>query len=140
MTRDVMIKVTGVQSGFEDGDMLEITTSGQYFEKNGKMYIRYIDQIMDEEQETNTTIKVDGDTVSIIRFGSVGSHLMFEKGKLHYSPYETPFGTFDMMLKTKDIQLTKNDDFIHLKVDYSLEINRMETTDSKIEIEVRPVQ
>lgn len=138
MTHDVMIKVTGVQAGFGDGEPMEMTTPGQYYERNGKMYIRYIDSVLDEEEDAATTIKVDGETVSIIRSGAVGSHLHFEKGKTHYSPYETPFGTFDMLLATRDIQLAVSDELIRLEVDYFLEINKAEASESKIEIEVRP--
>lgn len=137
MKKDVLVNVKGVQGHIEDSEAIEMFTEGEFFEKNGSYYVKYIDHMLDEEKETNTTIKISPDKVSIIRFGSANTHMLFEQGKTHYSPYETPFGIFDMMLKTEAIELKLEEDFLHVFVKYHLELNKTAYQASTFELEVR---
>ena len=41
MTKDVLIKISGLQAMDGDSDDVEIITAGDYFQKNGKHYIVY---------------------------------------------------------------------------------------------------
>ena len=48
MTKDIMLRISGVQfpDGEENSEEMEVITSGSYFEKDGRHYIKY-----DEVQE-----------------------------------------------------------------------------------------
>ena len=41
MTKDVLIKISGLQAMDGESDDVEIITAGDYFQKNGKHYIIY---------------------------------------------------------------------------------------------------
>jgi uncharacterized beta-barrel protein YwiB (DUF1934 family) len=41
MTKDVLIKISGLQSMDGDSDNIEVITTGEYFLKNGKHYVIY---------------------------------------------------------------------------------------------------
>ncbi len=57
MNKDVLVKVRGIQGSLVEDDTIEMITTGLYFEKNGKTYIKYEDTSLDEDTTTSTTIK-----------------------------------------------------------------------------------
>ncbi len=137
MNKDVLIKVKGIQGSLVEEDGIEMQTTGQYFEKNGKSYIKYEDTILDEDKATSTTIKIGDNQVSILRHGATNTQMIFEKDKEHYTPYDTPFGLFEIILRTKDIQLNKTENHLFLTVDYNIDINHSGGTPSQFIVEVQ---
>jgi len=136
MNKEVIVKVKGIQGSLVEDEAIEMITTGQYFEKNGKVYIKYEDTALDEDQVTSTTIKLDEDQVSILRFGATNTQMIFEKDKEHYTPYETAFGLFELTLRTKDIHLVMGADRIDLLVDYTIDINHAGGTPSQFALEI----
>ena len=83
MTKDVLVKISGLQFGeeIEDDEPVEIITTGNYYKKNGKHYILY-----DEVQEgfdgvTKNVIKLNDDFMDVTKRGATNVHMMFEKNK-----------------------------------------------------------
>lgn len=52
MTRDVLVRISGLQLIDGEHDDVEVITSGDYFWKNGKHYILY-DEVIDGIEESN---------------------------------------------------------------------------------------
>ena len=77
MEENVKISIVGMQES-ADGDAVEMITTGQYREKDGKLYLSYMDNLLDTDNPIKTLIKTDGDLVSIIRYGQKNTHLLFE--------------------------------------------------------------
>lgn len=125
MKKDVLITIKGIQGNLLEDDTIEMMTTGSFYEKGDKFYIQYIDTALDIEQETKTSIKMNPEKVSITRFGATNTHMIFEKGISHFSPYETPFGVFEIKTHTNDIQLVMTDTDLKLEVEYILEIDKM---------------
>lgn len=122
MEDNVMIKVIGIQSESNDGEAIELQTTGKWYHKNGKEYLIYIDHQLNEEVPTKTRVTFDGSSVSVIRSGGTNTHLLFETGVTHIIPYETAFGILEMVSSTKSITKAVHEDEIELKVTYNLEI------------------
>ena len=53
MTKDILVRVRGVQTIGEEEDTVEMITPGTYYEKNGKQYFIY-DESLDETGEPTT--------------------------------------------------------------------------------------
>jgi len=123
MEDNVMIKVVGIQAESNDGEAIELQTTGRWYHKNDKEYLIYIDHQLNEDIPTKTRVTFDGESVSVIRSGGTNTHLLFETGVSHIIPYETAFGILDMVSSTKSIEQIVNEDSIELKVTYNLEIN-----------------
>lgn len=123
MTKDVIISIQGIQTDFVNHDSVEMITTGQYYEKKGKHYIRYIDNDLQQEKETQTTIKITEEKVEIIRLGAANTHMVFEKNQKHMTHYDTPFGALLIGLKTKEIAFDQQESQLQLEVGYQLEIN-----------------
>lgn len=125
MKKDVLITIKGIQGDMLDDEKIEMMTTGNFYEKNEKFYVQYIDTALDPEVETKTSIKMNEKKVSITRFGALNTHMIFETGISHYSPYETPFGIFEIKTHTNSIQLEMTDTDLKLAVEYILEIDKM---------------
>ncbi|GMQ56036.1 hypothetical protein AN1V17_04280 [Vallitalea sediminicola] len=125
MTKDVLVRVKGVQTDMFESDEIELVTTGGYVEKNNKVYITYIDSTIDGDKETKTTIKLEEEQISILRFGGVNSHMVFEQDKTHITHYQTPYGMFEINTHTKKISVDKKEAFMEINVSYDLSINHM---------------
>jgi uncharacterized beta-barrel protein YwiB (DUF1934 family) len=136
MNKNVLIKVKGIQGSLVEDDAIEMITTGQYYEKNGKTYIKYEDTALDEDAVTSTTIKIDEAQVSVLRFGATNTQLIFEKNQEHFTPYETPFGVFEIFLRTTDIQFHREFDKVTLNVAYNIEVNHTGAIASNFQVEV----
>lgn len=125
MTKDVLVKISGLQFGeeIEDDEPVEIITTGNYYKKNGKHYILY-----DEVQEgfdgvTKNVIKLNDDFMDVTKRGATNVHMMFEKNKKNLSYYSTPYGNLLVGINATDVKVNETEDNIDIKVDYKLEVN-----------------
>lgn len=138
MTKDVLVKVSGLQfAGEEDSDSIEVITSGTYYKKNGKHYVLY-DEVMEGTTEvTKNVIKIGTDFMEVTRKGPATAHMMFERDKKTVSYYYTPFGNLLIGIDAKDIRMEESDLDINVKVQYGLEINYEHVADCHITVEVK---
>lgn len=137
LEKDVKIIIKGIQSDLMDDEKIEMITMGKYYEKNGKTYIVYQDVELNEEQSTKTTVKISDRQVSILRYGTASTHLIFEEGTEHITPYETPFGMVEVLSKTREIDLVREPNRLYLNIVYYLEINQMSMGNNTFSIEVQ---
>ena len=115
MTKDVLVTVRGLQMTPDGDDTIEVTTTGKYYEKDGK-------------------------PVSVSKKGLINAQMNFEKENKLVSVYETPYGQMEMGVYTTGICLDERDDFLELKLEYLLEINNQHVSDSEILLQIRPQQ
>lgn len=138
MTKDVLITISGSQQiDGEDGDM-EMITTGSCYQKNGKYYITY-DEVMEGfEGVVKNTIKIQPDSMDIIKTGITNVHMTFEKNKKHLTCYSTPLGGLMVGLNTRRIQLDEGENSLRVTVEYSLEINYEHISECNITVDVQP--
>ncbi|NMA82691.1 MAG: DUF1934 domain-containing protein [Epulopiscium sp.] len=125
MKKNVLISVKGMQGDLGAAEEVEVVTPGEYYQKNGKQYIVYKESELSGMENTTTTIKVEKDKVSIIRFGDNNSSMVFEMGKKHSSYYDTPQGSFMIGMKTKEMDIQLGDEGGYMAVKYLLEVDHM---------------
>ena len=80
--------------------------------------------MMDDTAEpTVNYIKMSAQGVEVRKQGQVNVHMVFEQGKKNMTFYSTPFGTLQMGIAATGLELQEEEDNIHLKVDYALDMN-----------------
>jgi len=138
MTKDVLVKISGLQfAGEDDSDSVEVITSGTYYKKNNKHYILY-DEVMEGTTEvTKNVIKIGADSMEVTRKGPATVHMVFEKDKKNISYYYTPYGNLLIGIDTREIRIDENDLDIDVKVQYGLEINYEYMADCHITVDVK---
>ena len=138
MTKEVWITVCGLQNGPEtDGEPIEITTAGEYYYKNEKHYILYEEVMEGEIHTTKNRIKIAPGMLELKKNGVVNVHMLFEEHQKNVTHYHTPYGSLEMGIDTKQVEICENENELTVKVDYALEMNQEFVADCNIKIVVQ---
>lgn len=138
MTQNVLISITGVQMTDDGPQEVEMITTGDYFGKDGRHYVLYEEMTDDGSDPVRNTIRIQPDSMSILKKGEASTRMVFEKNKKNLSCYVTPFGQMMIGIHTGNVQVREEEDLLKVDVDYSLDINYEHVSDCNITLEVRP--
>ena len=135
MKKDVIITIRGLQS-FEDADndSVELVTSGRFYEKGGNYYVSYKESELTGLGDTTTTVKIE---VTVMRFGELQTHMIFEAGQKHISYYDMGFGSLTVGVSTRSIDKKLSESGGHMKIDYAMEINNAVAGESALLMDIR---
>jgi len=136
VTRDVLIRVSGVQMMDGDEDNVEIITTGDYFLRDGKRYIIYNEMMEETGENIRNTLKITEDKVEILKRGAINAHMVFEKNRKNMTRYVTPVGEMAVGVATTRISLDEQENSLKVLVDYSLDINYNHVSDCTIMVDV----
>ena len=143
MTKDVLLTISGLHyvefSGrVVDNEPIEVITPAAYYLKNNKHYIIYEEVVEGMPGSIKNKIRISGeDQLEILKSGLSGTHMVFEKDKIHMTPYETPYGELLLGIYTKDLKVEESDDRINIRINYELDINGDKVADSEIKMCVK---
>lgn len=138
MTKDVIITICGLQAGPQtDGEPIEMITTGEYYNKNGKHYLLYEEVTEGENQTTKNRIKVTSDYMELTKNGVVSVHMVFEKNKKNITHYYTPYGSLMIGIDAKSVEVREKENEMDIEVNYALELNQEHAADCNIKINVK---
>lgn len=138
MTKDVIVSLSGLQFS-EDGmnEPVEVITTGDYYNKNGRHYVVY-DEIMEGfEGTTRNRIKFGENFLDITKKGVANVHMIFEKDRKNLTFYNTPFGNILIGVDARSIKLKEEEHSIEVLADYALEVNYKHLADCTIRMHIR---
>lgn len=136
MTKDVIIKISGLQTMDGENDDVEIITAGDYYMKNGKHYVVYEEAMEGFEGTIRNVLKITPNKMDVLKSGIATAHMVFEPEQKALTRYATPMGEMVVEFATKRIQLDEKEDSLKVSVDYSLDINYDHVSDCCIAVEV----
>lgn len=121
----VFIRIRGNMSqGISDTEVLEFCTEGVMEKMGESIYLTYKESKISGLEGTTTTIKLDKETMSLMRIGDVNYTMDFCKGLKKYNKYETGFGQLNMGIVTNELKITYEGNKIKdIIIDYDLDIN-----------------
>ncbi len=142
MTREVLLAMKGMQFAFNEvtggGEPVEIITSASYFEKNNKRYLMYDEMLEGVDEPISNLVKFGPDSIEVTKKGMINVHMVFEEGKQNLTNYRTPYGDLMIGINTHKVEVTEQDDCIHLEARYGLDINYEFLTDCMISMDISP--
>ena len=138
MTEEVLVSIKGMQVlAMDDGDEVEVVTSGKYLHKNGKHYISYEEVMEGMEGTIQNLIKLDADGMEVTKRGLTNVHMVFEKDKKNVTCYETPFGNLMVGIAATNIDVKNDEKNIAVTVNSALDINYEHLADCTINMSVQ---
>lgn len=137
MTKEVLVKISGLQSMEEDSDQVEVITIGDYFLKNGKHYVIYDETVDGFEGNIRNTVKISENMMEIRKQGIAMAHMVFEKDKKTLTRYATPVGEMIIEVTTNEIEMKEEEHSLRVRVNYALDINYEHVSDCKIIMDIR---
>lgn len=142
MEKDILVTVRGQQFlAEEEGEQetIEIISVGQYFERNGKVYIKYNEKA-DDESVTACMLKVSDGEIELTKKGIISSQMVFRPGEKMNTWYETPYGTIMMGVMTQNTEVDISEKEMRVRIEYNLEVNCEQITECVVEIYAAELQ
>ena len=135
MNHNVILTISGLHStGDEDNGLVETVVDAEYYNRNGTHYLLYEEKEEGDGQVSKNRIKCKGNRLELIRQGILNTHMVFEEGKTHMTPYQTPYGQMVLGIVTRSVKLMEREKEIRIEVDYQLEADGQYLSDSRIVI------
>ena len=136
--REVQVIVRGTQHDISD-EMIEQIYHGHYSYRNNTHYISYAetDESGKESSVSGTSlIKIKDNSVYLLKKGAITTRMEFDTTKNHFTPYQTPYGTFQMEIVTEKLTVHRNGEDIRITISYQLNMDEKPLSRCSIEIVV----
>lgn len=142
MDNNALITLTGKNVVDGEEDSFELTTQGKYMKQNGKYFVSYEGSEITGYDNTTTTLKIQDNFVSMIRFGkNMGSsQMIFEENKQYTGVYHTPHGNLTVDVKTNEMSVDVDDDGGVVELDYFVQLNSCQPVRNNLKVEIRKVE
>ena len=124
MKKKAIISINSTQryDGCED-DAISLITKGNFYKKDKKYYVMYDESELIGIKNTKTTLKVDKETITLIRTGASPTQMIFKENEHHVGLYHTAYGAYTVGIKTKKVENSINENGGSLKLDYDIDLN-----------------
>ena len=143
MTKDVLITISGLHheenmlTKDEETEPIEVLSPAAYYLKNGKHYILYEEPVEGTSGTIRNKIKIKEDEyLEVTKSGVTNTHMLFEKGKLSVTQYETPYGAIVVGTHTKELKVKTAEDQIDVYVQDALDVSGDKVADCEIRIKI----
>ena len=137
---DVIISIETNQKTSDGDNKIELQTDGKLFFGGGKYYINYEESELTGFEDSSTTIKAEGDTVTMTRRGRFRTKMIFEVGEKNLSYYDTLYGTIGMLVETERVKNALTPQGGRLEIDYSLDYDNTGLVKNFLKVDVRRKQ
>ncbi len=137
---DVIISIETNQKTSDGDNKIELQTDGKLFFGGGKYYINYEESEITGFEDSSTSIKAEGDTVTMTRRGRFRTKMKFEVGEKNLSYYDTLYGTIGMLVETERIENALTPQGGRLEIDYSLDYDNTGLVKNFLRVDVRRKQ
>ena len=137
---DVIISIETNQKTSDGDNKIELQTDGKLFFGGGKYYINYEESEITGFEDSSTSIKAEGDTVTMTRRGRFRTKMIFEVGEKNLSYYDTLYGTIGMLVETERVKNALTPQGGQLEIDYSLDYDNTGLVKNFLKVDVRRKQ
>lgn len=125
MEKQVLITVDSIiDDAAGESDKMSLVTEGRLTRVDDGYTVTYEESEITGLDGTTTTLRVNKDSVTLIRQGNVDAIMLFEAGKTHLTDYSTDNGNITLGITTRNIDISLGDRGGNIKVDYILEYDR----------------
>ena len=122
MKKEVRISITGTrEEQGEKPDIIEFETEGKYYKKDTAHYIVYEESELTGYAGTTTTLKAACGEVTLTRFGTNNTQMIFKTGQQYRGYYETAYGNFTMCITPITVDVNINDEGGEINIEYLLD-------------------
>lgn len=137
---NILIEIKAViKQTDEEPQVIEMTTEGEWFEKNNALFIVYYESEISGMEGSKTMLKIHDQVITMTRFGQSHSKMVFQAQERSESVYHTPYGVFEMSINTLVLEHDFNAYRGTLKIEYEMALEAVSTSHNVLEIKVRPI-
>lgn len=122
----------------EKDDLIEVVTPGNFYKKDKHYYAVYEETEISGMEGTTTTLKIGENDFSLIRMGSTSTKMKFTLDKKNMSMYSTPYGTLEINIKTKKLDINVDDNGGSVYIDYIMSVAGQKPQNTILNINISP--
>ncbi|MHB8129386.1 MAG: YwiB family protein [Mobilitalea sp.] len=135
MTKEVSIKIEGLQLESEE-EIITTMTTGTYHLHENRHYIQYDEALLEEEAITKNMIKITPKRIELAKKGANSSQMIFDLNESTEAIYQTPYGNLVLEIMTTKIILSEEPDKLLVEMEYSLSTNDSHLSDNRITMSI----
>ena len=90
------------------------------------------------DEPVSNLVKFSPEVIEVTKKGLINVHMVFEEGKQNLTSYQTPYGALMIGINTHKVEITEEDECIHLEARYGLDINYEFLSDCVISMDISP--
>jgi uncharacterized beta-barrel protein YwiB (DUF1934 family) len=133
--KKAVISVISKQLG--DNDEIKVVTPGTFYVKDNVFYAEYAETEISGMEGTTTTMKIKPNKFSLIRQGSTSTEMEFDRKEKSVSMYSTPYGTLELKIETKKLDVTVDEEGGDIYIKYLLSIVGQDVMDTTLKINIK---
>lgn len=134
--KKAIISVLSKQKNNDD-EAIEVVTPGDFYKKDNFYYAVYKETEISGMEGTTTTLKISENKFSLIRAGSTSTEMEFEKKAKNISMYDTPYGTLELNIETKDLNVKIDDNGGEVFINYDMSISGQSPQNTLLKINIK---
>ncbi|HEY8499900.1 MAG TPA: DUF1934 domain-containing protein [Clostridia bacterium] len=137
LKKNVMIMVDSKrEEPDKEAAEMKFITEGYYYKKDGNYFISYDESAVTGLDGTNTIMKIEPDSVMLIRSGAASSLMFLKKGCRHTSGCSTENGVIELGVTARNLNVCLDDKGGQFQVEYTIEVNNRLTSFTKLNVKV----
>lgn len=138
MKENFLINIKGEMEQDGELDTVDLLTRGSFVRKNGSFFISYQETEATGYEGNVTTVKVeDSGKVSMLRFGTMPSQLVIERGTRHVCHYDSGYGVMNLGVAADEIDNHLTEQGGNITFSYTLDSGEVQISHNKVEITVQ---
>lgn len=137
MKREVLLEIKGIIEEQTQKDAVDFVTRGHLYEKGELLYIVYKESEMMGMKNCTTTLKIEKDKVTMLRYGETNSQMIFEPYIRHANAYDTAFGALMIGVRALSMEVDLSlEEGGFMEISYELDVNNVQTSYNTLSIKV----
>lgn len=104
MKKKAVISIVSKQEGIEN-DSVEVVTPGEFYKEDDYYYAVYDETELSGMEGTRTKLRISQEDFLLTRTGTTTGDMRFVKGSRNKTIYNTPYGSLEITIYTKDLMV-----------------------------------
>ena len=121
---------------YDTDEKFDISAKGMHYIKDGKHYVTY-SEVTQDGRNVRNILKFDSEALHVSKIGITRTNMYYKKGHIYEDVYGTPFGVYDMCIRTTECILSETKDTCKIMTEYNLELGGQHVSKCRVEITIR---
>lgn len=130
------VTITFKSHMFDTEEQIDVSSKGIYYNKDNMHHVMYT-EVVEGGPDVRNILKFNGEALEVTKLGITKTNMYYKSGYEHKDTYRTPFGEYDMRIRTEEYALFEVPDGFDIITVYNLELGGAHVSKCRVEISIR---
>ncbi|OPJ63406.1 DUF1934 domain-containing protein [Clostridium oryzae] len=136
MDKKAVISISSIQEGRKE-DAIEVLTPGNFTKHQNGYSAEYDETKISGMEGTTTKIEISPEKLMLIREGTTTTKMEFEKNNKCTTMYTTQYGSLELVIETKNLDIDIDDNGGNIFINYNMLIGGVQTEKTELKINIK---